>query len=199
MSKKTLGRSNPSVIWRGADPKQGAAVISRSDLELEPLDIPSLHSTVVPVVISGPAPFLFVGVWTHPPYNEVAQASMMACTDAAGGLPVVAAGDFNSSPAVQGQRQESLWFLQWMQGELGLVSAYHQYSGEAPGEETHPTYYHRWAESAPFHIDYCFVPESWISCLSRVDIGSYAGWRQSDHRPLTVDVTGPAARAETRR
>ena len=97
------------------------------------------------------------------------------------------------------QRQASLRFLHWMQGELGLVSAYHQYSGEAPGKETHPTYCYLWAKSAPFHIDYCFVPESWSFRLSAVDIGSYAGWPQSDHRPLTVDVTGPAARAEARR
>lgn len=50
---------DPSVVWRG-NPNQGAAVISRRpELTLEPLDIPSLHPTVVPAVVRGRTPFLF--------------------------------------------------------------------------------------------------------------------------------------------
>ena len=181
--------NDPAVIWRGTDPNQGTAVISRRpELTMEALDIPSLHRTVVPAVVHGPAPFLFVGVWTHPPYNEVAQASLTACAAAAGGVPIVAVGDFNSSPAVNGQRRESLRFLDWMRSELGLISAYHQFWGETPGEETHATYYHHWAESKAFHIDYCFLPESWSSRISCVKIGTYAERRESDHRPLTVEL-----------
>ena len=55
-----------------------------------------------------------------------------------------------------------------------------------------PTYYHRKANSKPFHIDYCFLPESWSSRISSVDVGTYADWQTSDHRPLTVDLRDPA-------
>ena len=73
---------------------------------------------------------------------------------------MVAAGDFSSSPGVQGQQRDSQRFLQRMRDELGLVSAYHHLSGEVPGAETRASYYHQWNEFDPFHIDYCFVPEA---------------------------------------
>ena len=41
---------------------------------------------------------------------------------------------------------------------------------------------------APFHLDYCFVPEAWVDRLTGVEVGSFAAWPQSDHRPLTVDI-----------
>ena len=179
-----------SVIWRGEDPHQGAAVVSTSPtLPIQPIEIPSLHPTVVPVVVQAPEPFVFVGVWTHrrPTYNAVAWEAMTTCVDAADGLPVVAAGDFNSSPGVQGQERSSAQTLQRMRDELGLVSAYHHLTGEAHGEETRATYYHQWNESRPFHIDYCFLPETWASRLTEVSVGSYVDWPRSDHRPLTVE------------
>lgn len=177
-----------AVIWRGDDVLQGSAVVSNSEaLCIEPIEIPALHPTVVPVVVQAPQPFVFVGVWTHPPYNEVAWDAMTACVDAADGLPVVAAGDFNSSPGVQGQERASVEFLQHMRDELGLVSAYHHLTGEAYGEETRATYYHQWNESRPFHIDYCFLPETSASRLTEVSVGSYVDWPRSDHRPLTVE------------
>ena len=179
-----------SVIWRGADPCQGAAVVSTSPaLPIEAIEIPSLHPTVVPVVVQAPQPFVFVGVWTHKPYNAVAWEAMTACVAAADGMPVVAAGDFNSSPRVVGQQRDSPRFLQRMRDELGLVSAYHHVHGEAPGAETRATYYFLFNESRPFHLDYCFLPETWLGHLAGMEVGSFAAWPQSDHRPLTVDLT----------
>ncbi|MXZ62108.1 MAG: endonuclease/exonuclease/phosphatase family protein, partial [Chloroflexi bacterium] len=114
-----------SVIWRGDYLLQGSAVVSTSRaLPIEPIDIPGLHHSVVPVLVQAPQPFMFVGVWTHPPYNKVAWEAMNSCVDAADGLPVMAAGDFNSSPGVVDQAPESKLFLQGMRDELGLVSAY---------------------------------------------------------------------------
>lgn len=189
---------SPPVIWRGELERQGAAVVSTSEaLPVDAIEIPSLHGTVVPlvrhrtvvpVVVQALEPFVFVGVWTHPPYNEVAWAAMKACVDAADGLPVVAAGDFNSSPGVQRQKRESREFVERMRDELGLVSAWHHFTGEVHGEETRATYYHQWNEAKPFHIDYCFLPETWADRLTGVEIGSFADWPQSDHRPLTVDL-----------
>ena len=178
-----------SVVWRGTDPIQGVAVVStKASLRLESVSIPSLHPTVVPVVVHAPQPFMFVGVWIHPRYNQVAWEAMSACAAAADGLPMVAAGDFNSSPGVRSQRSESLKFLQRMRHELGLVSAYHYLYGEGPGVETRASHYFRWKESAPFHLDYCFIPEDWLQRLVEVEIGTFEDWPQSDHRPLTAEI-----------
>ena len=67
----------------------------------------------------------------------------------------------------------------------GLVSAYH---GDRPlGRESDPTHYFQWRQDRPFHLDYCFVPRSWL--LDRVHVGNYADWASlSDHRPVVVDV-----------
>lgn len=180
-----------SVIWRGSDrdPQAGTAVVStQAALRLEAINIPNLHSTVVPVRVHAPQPFVFVGVWTHPPYNSVAWEAMSACVDRSDGLPVVAAGDFNSSPGVQGQKTASTEFLKRMQCELGLISTYHHLSGEDYGSETRASYYFQWKESAPFHLDYCFVPEGWKDRLEGVEVGTFEDWPESDHRPLTVDL-----------
>lgn len=188
-------RNDPSVIWGEADTtNRVTAVISRRpNLKLEPLSIPSLHPTVVPAVVQATVPFLFVGVWTHQPYNEVAQDSMKRCAEAADGLPIVAAGDFNSSPNVSGQQRKSPRFLKWMRDELGLVSAYHEFHGEALGKETHATHYFLRREAKPFHLDYCFLPASWCARISGVMVGSYGEWRMSDHRPVTVSLRDSSA------
>ena len=179
-----------SVVWGGTNPKLGSAVVSNSPaLPLEAIEIPALHPTVVPVLVQAPQPFVFVGVWTHPDYNKVAREAMDACVALADGMPVVAAGDFNSSPGVKGQELDSPQFLQRMHDELGLVSAYHHFHGEALGEETCDTYYHQFKELQPFHIDYCFLPEAWLDRLAGVEVGSFADWPSSDHRPLTVELT----------
>ncbi|MCY4615281.1 MAG: hypothetical protein OXC71_02675 [Chloroflexi bacterium] len=181
---------SPSAVWRGEYEPQGSAVVGSGALPIEPIEIPSLHPTVVPVVVQGREPFVFVGVWTHPPYNEVAWTAMKASWDEAvrRSLPMVAAGDFNSSPRVQGQERKSPQFVQRMHDDLGLVSAWHHFTGEALGEETCATYYHLQKESDPFHIDYCFLPETWVGRLTGVEVGSFADWPKSDHKPLTVDL-----------
>ena len=182
-------RLDRTVVWHGPTEKQGVAVARRtSDLRVEPLTIPGLHPTVLPVLVSGPSPFLLVGVWTHPPYHPVAYASMKACVGVAARLPLVAAGDFNSSPRVSGQARTSPEFMKRMREEFGLVNAYHSHFDEALGEETRPTYYHQWKEAAPFHLDYCFLPETWAPHIRAVEVGTFGEWPSSDHRPLTVEI-----------
>lgn len=76
--------------------------------------------------------------------------------------------------------------------ELGLVSSYHHFFGEAHGAETRPTCYLLWKEARPYHIDYCFVPKEWATCIQNVEVGSYEAWKQySDHRPLVVSIARP--------
>ena len=180
-----------SVIWGGTNPRQGVAVVStQAGQRLESIKIPDLYPTVVPVLVQAPEPFVFVGVWTHPDYNKVAWTAMSACFAEANrrGLPLVAAGDFNSSPRVIGQERSSPSLHKRMRDELGLISAYHHLSGEDLGAEKLATYYFRWKDSAPFHLDYCFVPKEWVGRIAKVDVGTFAAWPQSDHRPLTVDL-----------
>jgi hypothetical protein len=72
---------------------------------------------------------------------------------------------------------------------LGFVSAYHTFFGEEQGQELRPTLYFQWNKLKPFHIDYCFLPGSWVKQIARIEVGGYNEWKGlSDHRPLVVDI-----------
>ena len=103
-------------------------------------------------------------------------------------MPLVAIGDFNTSPSVPAQRHTSPELLRRLRDEFGIVSAYHSFFTAEHGKEAHATHYWLWEESWPFHLDYCFIPETWASKVTAVEVGGYAEWLDSDHRPLLVDL-----------
>jgi endonuclease/exonuclease/phosphatase family metal-dependent hydrolase len=79
--------------------------------------------------------------------------------------------------------------VRFLADEFGLVSAYHAHFGTEHGNERHPTYYDRSKNGKPFHIDYCFIPQVWVSRLNCVTVGTKRDWgRFSDHVPITVDL-----------
>jgi exodeoxyribonuclease III len=103
-----------------------------------------------------------------------------------GERPTVVLGDFNANASFKGKNWPDLAALL---SQLGLVSAYHQYFGQEPGQERCPTYFHRCRQDAPFHLDYCFIPRDWVPSVSSVQVGAYADWHKiSDHVPLIVDL-----------
>ena len=201
VSTQRSQQTNPhrEVIWQGiqAVSNGGVAVVStNAKLRMEFVKIPSLHRTVVPVVVHAQEPFMFVGVWTHaePSYAKVAWEAMFACAHEADKwkLPLVAAGDFNVWPGLKTPKaaRESSKFLQCIRDKFGLVSAYHHHPRrQKAGREKCFTHFHKREQCNPFHIDYCFVPEGWLSRLDGVRVGSFQAWKEeSDHCPLTVKL-----------
>ena len=74
--------------------------------------------------------------------------------------------------------------------EANLVSVYHEYFGETPGRERQSTYFHYRSPQRGYHLDYCFVPKSWLGRLKTVTVGAFDPWcTQSDHTPLLVEFT----------
>lgn len=83
-------------------------------------------------------------------------------------------------------------FANGLDAHRGLLSAYHR--DRSFGREPDPTHYFLWKQDRPFHLDYCFVPRTWI--VDEVTVGSFEEWaRLSDHRPVIVDVRVPCARS----
>ena len=101
---------------------------------------------------------------------------------------MVVMGDFNSSPAVVSQRKSSPELFRRLREEFGLVSAYHTYLGAEHGAEAHSTFFMNRQQHRSFHLDYCFVPESWVVRIADVKVGSFDDWPDSDHRPLAIDL-----------
>jgi endonuclease/exonuclease/phosphatase family metal-dependent hydrolase len=101
--------------------------------------------------------------------------------------PTVILGDFNANASYKGGNWSQL--LELTQS-LGLVSAYHSHFKDEPfGKEKRPTHFHRGKESAPFHLDYIFLPEDWARRITKVTVGTHSDWHKvSDHSPLVVDL-----------
>lgn len=100
--------------------------------------------------------------------------------------PTVFLGDFNDNA-----RNRSTNWPEIMQHlhDLGLVSAYHSHTGDEFGAETRSTFYPRRRSGGAWHIDYCFIPEQWMTKVRRVEVGGFDDWCDlSDHVPLTVDL-----------
>ena len=108
--------------------------------------------------------------------------------------PTVIAGDFNNNviwdrPAKVNNHGTNVSEL----AALGLQSAYHCAKAIEQGCEREPTLYwrNRKSDGPRYHIDYCFVPESWTKAISAVTICPFEDWvgaKLSDHVPLVVDV-----------
>lgn len=98
----------------------------------------------------------------------------------------VVLGDFNSNAIWDRERKVSNHSaLVKALADLGLVSIYHEQFGDAQGSELQHTYYHHRSEQMGYHLDYCFVPQRWLSHLQDVTVGAYDPWcRTSDHTPL---------------
>lgn len=181
------------LAWRGTPEGLGVAVACNNpSLRLERLEVPpDVPATVLPVIVHGPEPFVLIDLWAlpKPTYEAFTLSALSACAIGAS-LPVVLAGDLNSTPVVESQRRTSRAMVRRLQDEFGLVSAYHARLGVGHGLEPHATFFERGQENRPFHIDYCFVPEAWAQRIVSVEVGSYAEWPDSDHRPLIVDLSG---------
>jgi hypothetical protein len=135
--------------------------------------------------------FHVVGVWTVATKDKAtsycqAVEGIRRHADWIQSRPTVILGDFNSTASFRPARMADL--LERLE-PLGLRSAYHEYLREDFGTESRPTYYHRGRRSEPFHLDYCFVPATWVPHITRVEVGTHEDWGEfSDHMPLIVDV-----------
>jgi endonuclease/exonuclease/phosphatase family metal-dependent hydrolase len=150
--------------------------------------------------VLGAVSFTVVAVWAQqePTYSEALRCGLTVYRDLLAAGPSVLLGDFNSSVAwdTKHGRTDHRELENQLRQEFGLVSAYHAATGEEPGSESRPTHFWRWQEASPFHLDYCYLPETWAPGLRKVIVGSYNDWADaSDHRPVIVDVLPPATLA----
>ena len=74
--------------------------------------------------------------------------------------------------------------------ELQISSAYHHRSGEKHGSERENTFYMYRNQEKCFHIDYCFLPNSWLKRVKKVSVGTHKEWYTlSDHSPIFVELS----------
>ena len=104
----------------------------------------------------------------------------------------VVIGDLNSN--VRWDKWDRWWNHSDVVRELqaiGLQSAYHHCRNQAQGAESDPTFYLQRKIEKAYHIDYIFVPATWLA-KSVVEVGNAEQWlATSDHMPVTLRVEIP--------
>lgn len=189
-----------SCLWFGDNPRQGVAVCVAPPYRVNRLpELDGVPKYIVPIAVTGPVCFNILAVWSKGRqafrYVEAVVKAVEMYRSLFLASPTVLIGDLNSNVIWDATHPKNLnhTALVELLRSLGLVSAYHAFHGESHGHESRPTYYFQWNERRPYHIDYCFIPESWSSNLRLVEIGEYETWqRHSDHRPLLVDLADPS-------
>ena len=101
--------------------------------------------------------------------------------------PWVFAGDFNGNVSFDRPRARTKWSDCFSRLEAeGLVSVFHAHTGTVHGQEDVPTHFFLTHRDRPFHIDYVFIPETWLPRLQSVTIAAFDEYASlSDHRPIT--------------
>ena len=169
---------------------RGLAVLARAPYSIEARE--PTEPFAVSTVISGPERFRFVGFWAMTEkdvgYSYPRQATRVIEALPDDDIPAVMAGDFNASKSARHLKN-----VEWL-AERGMVSAYHAlHNVEHSAVEEHPTSYHHWQEERPFHMDFVFVPKTWM--IKEVEVGKFADYSlqggMSDHTPVVVSVTVP--------
>lgn len=174
--------------WMGDLDFKGLGVIWKSDLIAE---VPSWfnpkYQYFLPLLIDGK---LIMAAWptttNHNKPMRYPQIALLAFQEYAPYFkeyPTIISGDLNCYKGQSGQtKQFSIQAIFDFLGEMGIVSAYHNMTGEELGKESKATYYHLFKENLPFFIDYTF---------SNIPIKSYClgDWDKhtSDHVPQFIE------------
>jgi len=192
-------------VWIGANRDKGLAVLAFNGYRARLADDVYRKSLrfIAPVRIEGPLRFNLLAVWAQNFSDGIRRKRQpgplrLALTRDYGAFlhegPAIVAGDFNNNlfwdrPGYLVNHAHTVMLLE----SYGLVSAYHHARGEAQGSESEPTLYwrDRRKEGPTYHIDYIFMPRTWVADIREMTVGRFEDWCAtgfSDHVPLVVDV-----------
>jgi len=192
-------QESSQVLWFPSNASRlGIQVRAYGKFRLRRLPAADLPNCVVPVRVTGSAPFDLLAVWTWPAPSYI--KAFLNGLDAYSSLltsgATVVAGDFNGNPVFDKPGRG----LKWSAGfsklhDAGLVSAYHHVHHVGYGAEREATHHFLRKAERPFHIDFCFVPQRWTTRPLQARIMHGPDWRLlSDHFPLVVSTKAPTTR-----
>ena len=186
--------STPAELWIGKNARQGVSVFSPSGYAVQlDSDYDPVLRWALPARVEGPIPFQVLALWIlRAPEHYVPNLVRILerYREFILRSPTLVLGDFNANPQFDAAHPKYRFqSITDKLRSLGLSSAYHEFTNEGFGLETRPTLYHRYQQDSPFHIDYAFLPDSWVGKIRAVEVGSFDEFRgSSDHRPMTVEL-----------
>ncbi len=185
-----------NYAWIGDNPNRGVGVFSFGDFRLEIYEgYDSSIKYCLPVCIQAKKSFHLLAIWAkdHPDrqqsyVGQVYQA-VHRYADFIREEETLVIGDLNSNKIWDQNRRISNHsaVVSFLEAEK-IISVYHSFYKQAQGEEEIPTFYLFRRQDKPYHLDYCFAPESWISRVKSFWVGQYEDWKTySDHCPVFVE------------
>ena len=180
--------------WVERSRHKGLGVFSFGKLRLtRPRSFAPQFEVFLPLRVTGPICFHLLAVWSlnfHPTAGLSMPDALRFYRRFLLRRDVVVAGDFNNSVFWDrpGKRTNFAGIANFL-SKLGLTSAYHAVTGEPFAQERHSTLWFLKRPHQGYHIDYCFVPRSWLAPPATVWVGQHREWlAHSDHAPLMVTL-----------
>lgn len=152
-----------NMEWMGDLDFKGLGVIWKSGMKAEiPQWFNPSHEYFLPLLIDG---ILVIAAWPtkterNKPksYPQIAMEAICKYAPFFKRHPVIISGDMNCYKGQSGETKRSgISSIADFLSSHGLVSVYHQQTGEALGEESTATYYHQFKTNLPFFLDYTFA------------------------------------------
>lgn len=177
------------------DDTRGLGMSAQEPWSLTPVRFTPDGPLVVPVLVDGPVPFTLLAVWATPggegphPYARQMLDVLGQNPAVLPDHPLVVAGDFNLAMPMD----DGFAAVADALGELGLVSAWHEVSGEEFGQESVQTHVYGPRKNRS-HIDYIWIPRDWLPAVRSIEIGredEWIGQGRSDHCPITIELSVP--------
>ena len=185
------------IVWYDDNPNKGLGIFSYGDFKLQllPIHNPNLK-TILPIsVMGGAVEFTLFGIWANNPLDinnqfiEQIWKAIHYYDDLITHEKTILIGDFNSNTIWDRKhRKENHSAVVEILESRKVKSVYHHHFQHMQGKEEHATFHLYKHFDKPYHIDYCFASDDFISKLNSVEIGGYSDWKTySDHLPLIVN------------
>jgi len=176
------------AAWIGNISTKGLGVFAFDDYQLRPLHVDFTDGPIwcAPFEITGPhgRRFDLLAVWSYNRRDKrnLGGNAVVHALQKFGPIlrspDLVVAGDFNSSELWKSDKPSGFRATNVALTTRALVSAYHVVTGEKFGQESRPTHYWqtRKRDGRSYHIDYVYVPQSWIDRGVSVTCGEFDPW-----------------------
>ena len=187
--------ADQKFVARDVRPRKGVGLCAMNNrVALKEITHESLaNHAAVAAEVSGPMEFIAAGLWARGPhYVDDVLRFLKSNSELFRSAPTVVMGDLNTGSKLGKGRRRTHRNGEVVSAfaDLGMVSAYHAFHGCAHGEEPHATYRHLFRRRQPWHIDFCFIPESWRAAVTDVQVIDSRAWaKRSDHSPVQVDLS----------
>ena len=188
--------------WQERSRHKGLGVFSFGNVRLtrSPVFDPRFE-VFLPLRVTGPIQFHLLAVWAlnfHPTAGLSMPDALRFYRRFLSRRDAVVAGDFNNSVFWDRPRKRTNFVgIAASLAKLGLASVYHTVTRESFAQERQSTLWFLKRPHQGYHIDYCFMPQTWFSRSVSVWVGQHEEWlAHSDHAPLLVTINSSDSHGE---